>query len=284
MNNDTVKKRRWDFSTPDAIFDVDGIDIYAQTIYILLCAHADRDGKSFPAYDTLAKRGRMSRRKAIDSVSALVEKGLLLKKPQRRGNGADTSNQYTIIDAYDFLQQKDAEPVSEVSANSEEGSARHAPGGVHAMHRGGARHAPKHNHLILPSLNMIDCMSRASAEIAVARAESSLDLESRETDPIYEALQRYVPVNCYVDSIPLTEAYINDIYLLLINQFENRLDPEVVQIACELYFERACRIELPHGVVMKTKIENPIGYFRWCYEDAIKQYKATGSKKGGKRG
>jgi hypothetical protein len=66
---------------------------------------------------------------------------------------------------------------------------------------------------------------------------------------------------------------------MLSNQFQNRLDPEVVRIACELYFERACRIEAPYGVVMKTNIENPIGFFRWCYEDAIKQYKASRSSK-----
>ena len=112
----TDTKRRWDFSTPDAIFEIEGLDIYAQTIYILLCAHADREGKSFPAYDTLAKRGRMSRRKAIDSVAALVNRGLLLKKEQKRSNDEDT---YEVLNA------------SVISSNEE--------GGVHSMHRRGIR-------------------------------------------------------------------------------------------------------------------------------------------------
>ncbi|WP_336791181.1 helix-turn-helix domain-containing protein [Paenibacillus sp. MMO-177] len=139
MSNDTIKTSKWYFSTADAIFDVEGLDIHDQTIYILLCAHADRDGKSFPAYATLAKRGRMSERKAKYCVAKLVEMGLIRKKPRQKDNGGDSSNEYTIVDAYDFL------------ANIER-SAHSAHGGMHVMHGGSAHSAPKHNHLSLPFL------------------------------------------------------------------------------------------------------------------------------------
>lgn len=128
------------------------------------------------------------------------------------------------------------------------------------------------NDLIKNDLTMIDCMG-SSAEIAAAA----------EPDPIYEALLKHVPGYCYVDGSPLTERYINEIYLMLSNQYQNRLDPEVVRIACELYFERACRIEAPYGVVMKIDVREPVGFFNSCYDNAIKLYKASQSLSKGNR-
>lgn len=117
-------------------------------------------------------------------------------------------------------------------------------------------------------LTLFDYMG-ASAEIAAA-AESS-------PDPIFESLNKHVPVHCFVKGISLAEAYIYEIYLMLINQFQNQLDPAVVEIACELYFERACQ-QNGDRIMMKLDVENPVGYFRFCYEDAIKQYKLKRSK------
>lgn len=129
-----------------------------------------------------------------------------------------------------------------------------------------------------------DCLIEASAEIAAARSEISVSLESDleigEPDAIYEALQEHVPANCYINSVPLTGGYIDEIYLMLQQpKFKNRLDPEVVRIACEIYFDHACRIEAPYGVVMKMNVKEPVAYFSWCYESAIKQYKAMRSSK-----
>ena len=118
--------------------------------------------------------------------------------------------------------------------------------------------------------NSFVCLG-APAEIAVA-SESVPDSESGP-DPIYEALIEHVPKYCYVDGMPLGEGYITEIYLMLIEQFPNQLDPEVVRMASELYFERACKIENGQ-VVMKLKIDTPVGYFKFCYDGAIKSYKA----------
>lgn len=122
------------------------------------------------------------------------------------------------------------------------------------------------NDLTKNDLNMIDCMD-ASAEIAAASESVS--------NEIYETLQTEAPKHCYMQGMPLGTGYINEIYIMLLNQFPNQLSPEVVSVACELYFNRACRISVPEGVVMTMDIQNPVGFFQNCYKDAIKQYKAS---------
>ncbi|WP_274655591.1 helix-turn-helix domain-containing protein [Paenibacillus humicola] len=125
------------------------------------------------------------------------------------------------------------------------------------------------NELTKNDLKRIDCLG-VSAEIA-ATAESSHSED--ELDPIYESLHKNVPASCFVNGLPLGPEYINAIYFMLINQFDGRLDPAVIEIACGLYFDRACQGNLDGSVRMKLDVQNPVGYFRFCYEDAIKQYK-----------
>ncbi|MEC0092519.1 hypothetical protein [Paenibacillus macquariensis] len=100
------------------------------------------------------------------------------------------------------------------------------------------------------------------------------DADASEQEAIYQALQKHATKNCYMlNNTPIGSWYIDEMYTMLLNQFSNQLDPEVVKMATELYFDRACTMTL-EGVIMKFEIQNPVGYFRWCYEDAIKQYKA----------
>ncbi|OPA76721.1 hypothetical protein BVG16_16250 [Paenibacillus selenitireducens] len=114
------------------------------------------------------------------------------------------------------------------------------------------------------SNNLNDCMGDADA--------------SAEHSEIYQALQKHAKKNCYVlDNTPIGTWYIDEMYTMLINQFSNQLDPQVVQLATELYFERASAITV-NGVVMKLQLDNPVGYFQWCYKDAIKQFKARRNK------
>jgi hypothetical protein len=255
MANDRIKTRRWYFSTPGAIFKVDDLTIYEQMIYMVLQFHANSQSSAYPSYKTLADEGRMSRRKAIDAVAALVKKGLLTKEEQFTDGSEieNKSNLYIIEDAYDFIE---AAPPS----------AQHAPPLVHSMHHPSAHRAPELNHLTLPSINMIDCMS-ASAETAAA---SEPFISESEGNEIYQALTEHVPANCYVQGIPLGQEYIAEIYLMLINQFSNMLDAEVIRMAAELYFERACKIVPGTGVVMKLDVQNPTGLFHDCYRDAWK--------------
>ncbi|MES7218714.1 helix-turn-helix domain-containing protein, partial [Cutibacterium acnes] len=69
------------FVVPVDIMDIPDLDIYEQMVYIVLRSFANaREATAFPSYSTIAKLGRMSRRKAIDCVATLVAKGLLKKE------------------------------------------------------------------------------------------------------------------------------------------------------------------------------------------------------------
>jgi hypothetical protein len=122
------------------------------------------------------------------------------------------------------------------------------------------------NNNLINNNKLIDCMS-AAAETAAASAESVHD-KFEESNQIYQALTDHIPNNCFVtEGIPLGRAAVAEIYLMLLNQFDNLLSPEVVKIACELYFDRAIKID----------VNNPTGFFQTCYRDAIKVYKASNS-------
>lgn len=115
------------FVVPVDIMDVQGLDIYEQMVYIVLRSFTNpREATAFPSYNTIAKLGRMSRRKAIDCVASLVEKGLLKKEVRlditKNRKIRNTSNLYTV----------------------------ESPRGVHDVHQGSAQRAPEHNHLTKP--------------------------------------------------------------------------------------------------------------------------------------
>ncbi len=130
------------FVVPVDIMDIPDLDIYEQMVYIVLRSFANaREATAFPSYSTIAKLGRMSRRKAINCVTTLVEKGLLKKEIRldvtKHRKIRNTSNLYTI-------------ETPKVVHSMHQGSAQHAPGVVHSMHQGSAQHAPEHNHLTKP--------------------------------------------------------------------------------------------------------------------------------------
>ncbi|GIO33143.1 hypothetical protein J2TS6_42840 [Paenibacillus albilobatus] len=131
--------------------------------------------------------------------------------------------------------------------------------------KGGSKIEPNNNSKSFNNSNdLIDCLGDADKSIHAS---------------VYQALQKHAKKNCYVlDNTPIGSWYIDEIYTMLINQFPNQLDPEVVQLAAELYFDRACAVTM-EGVIMKLELQNPVGYFRFCYEDAIKQWKAKRAKK-----
>ncbi len=127
------------FVVPVDIMDVPSLDIYEQMVYMVLRSFANpREATAFPSYNTIAKLGRMSRRKAIDCVTSLVEKGLLKKEVRldvtKNRKIRNTSNLYTI-------------ESPRVVHSVHQGSAQCAPGVVHAVHQGSAQRAPEHNHL-----------------------------------------------------------------------------------------------------------------------------------------
>lgn len=127
------------FVVPVEIMEIPDLDIYEQMVYIVLRSFTNpRESTAFPSYNTIAKLGRMSRRKAIDSVASLVEKGLLKKEVRldvtKNRKIRNTSNLYTIS-------------APEVVRSAHQSSAQRAPEVVRSAHQGSAQRAPEQNQL-----------------------------------------------------------------------------------------------------------------------------------------
>jgi len=257
------------FVVPVDILEAEGLTTHEKLVYISLRSFANpHKAEAFPSYETIARLGSMTRRHAINCVNRLVELGYIKKEIRldvsRNRKIRNTSNLYTLHN-----------PKVVNTIHHAQSSEYDSPPLVNTVHPPSEYSSPKQNQLKESFRSMIDCMGASAIPADAA--------ESVQSDEIYEALEKYVPSNCYVANAPLGEAYINEMYLMLVNQFKGRLDPAVVKIACELYFDRACEVRPPHGVIMKIPVENPVGFFHRCYEDAIKQYKATRNRTSRKR-
>lgn len=206
----------------------------------------------------LIKRSTDGRDAVRTGLRELEANGYLSRQQLRGEDGSFRAMEYVVYER----------PI--IVENSDEGKSVHgnSPQTENPSTGNPTTENPIHtnNELNNNDLTLFDCMG-ASAEVAAA-AETEM-----VNDSIYESLNTHVPTYCFVKGIPLGAAYINEIYLMLINQFSDQLDPDVIEIACELYFDRACRFNQGGKVRMKLDVENPVGYFRFCYEDAIKQYK-----------
>lgn len=258
------------FIVPVDILDVPDLTSSEKLVYIVLRSYVNpTDPTAFPAYKTIAAKASLSRRRVIDIIKSLEEKGLIRKEARftvtKERKIRDTSNTYTLITP---KKAKTGETI--------------APPRVKPLHPPGETIAPYHNHLTESSLNMIECMN-ASEEIAAAHAESSAALESSQQNEIYESLREYIPKYVYVDGIPAV-SYIDDIFLMLVRQFPNQLDPEVVRIAAQRYFDGTAQFApgMPNNISMKLDVKNPVGLYKTCYSEAVTLYKAQcNSKKKG---
>ncbi|EJW14368.1 replication initiator protein A [Paenibacillus alvei] len=114
---------------------------------------------------------------------------------------------------------------------------------------------------------MNECM-KAQKEIS-ATTETATDAVQKE---VYEILREEIPKHCFLKGLPLSDSQVISIFLMLIKQFSNRLNPDAVSLAARLYFDRACYYDLKasNGVSMKIDIDNPEGFFHTCYKDALK--------------
>lgn len=211
----------------------------------------------------LIKRAADGRDSVRTGLRELEKFGYLSRRQIRGENGSFGHMEYIVYERPITLDD-----TEEITAD---GKSVHGENVPQTENPSTGKPAPENPPLLINDctkndLNMIDCMD-ASAEIAAASESVS--------NEIYETLQTEAPKHCYMQGMPLGTGYINEIYIMLLNQFPNQLSPEVVSVACELYFSRACRITVPEGVVMAMDIQNPVGFFQNCYKDAIKQYKAS---------
>ncbi|MGF7036755.1 hypothetical protein J2T17_007830 [Paenibacillus mucilaginosus] len=271
MSKELLQDKMRVFVVPVEILEVPDLSIYEKMAYIVIRSHANvRDASAFPSYATIAKEGSMSRRKAIDAVAMLIEKGLLRKEIRldvsKNRKIRNTSNLYYI--EHPTAIRKDEIPPA---------GACGAPPLVHHMHQGGAPHAPEHNHLTESFRNMYVCMN-ASNEIATAAESTSIS-----PDPIYKALQEEA-TGLYIDNginlkMPEAQHHLIEIYTMLYKKFPRQLDVSVIKTACNLFIERTLDMTnpVPGGWSFKMNLRNPAGFFYDCYKDALYEYKAQKS-------
>jgi len=107
-------------------------------------------------------------------------------------------------------------------------------------------------------------------------SKNSIDVNNNDKkQEIMDALNTYVPGYCYANNLPLGQDHIAQIFLTLLRErsFQHRLSSEIVRMASENYFNRAC-VTLPNGNVANSfDVENPVGLFKTCYYEAIELYK-----------
>jgi Helix-turn-helix domain len=145
MTKEMMKDDLRVFVVPVEILDFPDIDIYEQMAYMVLRSFTNaRDNSAFPSYETIAKLGRMSRRKAIYAVGSLIEKGLVTKETRlttsKHGRIRNTSNLYTV--------KRPAHVMHDMHPQS----AECAPTPVHDMHSDSAQPAPESFNLLKKSL------------------------------------------------------------------------------------------------------------------------------------
>jgi len=100
MSKDNLRDgrtRNW-FYLENDLLDRDDLTIYEKTVYIVIARYVNGENKAFPSYETIAKKGSMSRSKAKYVVNSLVQKGLLKKEFRKsKDKNCYTSNLYTLL-------------------------------------------------------------------------------------------------------------------------------------------------------------------------------------------
>jgi len=100
MSKDNLRDgrtRNW-FYLENDLLDRQDLAIYEKTVYIVIARYVNGENKAFPSYETIAKKGSMSRSKAKYVVNSLVQKGLLKKEFRKsKDKNCYTSNLYTLL-------------------------------------------------------------------------------------------------------------------------------------------------------------------------------------------
>jgi hypothetical protein len=116
MTNDKMKDTLRIFVVPTEILDVE-LDVYEKMVYMVLRSYANgQDDTAFPSYETIAKKGSMGRKKAIQCIKKLEEMGLVVKEERKmvkNGSIVNTSNLYTIKRPAEVVSEKHHPSVSE---------------------------------------------------------------------------------------------------------------------------------------------------------------------------
>lgn len=90
------------------------IGAYGIAVYSALARYADRDGRSFPSYNKLAKQLHMSRMKVISTIKDLADYGLITIEQRLDARGDPASNEYTLTEIARQSQELDRGSTSRV--------------------------------------------------------------------------------------------------------------------------------------------------------------------------
>ena len=79
------------------LYQNDELPHRAKLVYIYLYDRKDKENKSWPGINTIAKDLSVSRSTVKRAIADLEKAGLIRKEPHRRDNGSATSNRYYLI-------------------------------------------------------------------------------------------------------------------------------------------------------------------------------------------
>lgn len=95
------------------------LDPYSFIVYSYLSRCSNNNKSAFPSYKTIGEQCNISRRKAIDSVQALEDNGLLSKDHRFNEKGENVSNTYEVVHIMHYPVQDMHYPSAQYAPNKE---------------------------------------------------------------------------------------------------------------------------------------------------------------------
>ncbi|MEW9578970.1 helix-turn-helix domain-containing protein [Bacillus toyonensis] len=95
---DFINKRGGFFMIDNGVIDNGELDVYAFKTYAVIVRYANKKTRSaFPSLNTLAKKVGCGKKKIIECIKTLVEKGYISKTLRRDDKGDNLSNLYHLL-------------------------------------------------------------------------------------------------------------------------------------------------------------------------------------------
>lgn len=102
-----VDKRGGFFMIDNEVIDNGELDVYAFKTYAVIVRYANKKTKSaFPSLNTLAKRVGCGKKKVIECIKILVEKGYVSKTLRKDNKGDHLSNLYHLLPTSNISKSK----------------------------------------------------------------------------------------------------------------------------------------------------------------------------------
>ncbi|MED4653063.1 helix-turn-helix domain-containing protein [Bacillus pseudomycoides] len=103
-----IDKRGGFFMIDNEVIDNGELDVYAFKTYAVIVRHANIKTKSaFPSLNTLTKKVGCGKKKIIECIKILVEKGYISKTLRKDGKGENLSNLYHLLPTPSISQKQD---------------------------------------------------------------------------------------------------------------------------------------------------------------------------------